>query len=61
MECCFCNSTNVVLTTSGKYICCQCAEQKGLITCTKEGKVIDDPNFHCDNICNDCIYKEEEK
>lgn len=60
MECCFCSSKNVVLMTNGKYICLQCAEKKGLATCTKHGQVIADPEFHCDYICNDCIYTEEE-
>ena len=59
MKCCFCNSDNVVLMTDGRYICRHCAEEKELVTCPEIGKVIADPNFHCDNICNDCIYEEE--
>ena len=61
MKCCFCNNDGEVLMTDGKYICRQCAERKRLATCTKLGKVVADPTFHCDNICNDCIYMEEEK
>ena len=61
MKCCFCNSESDVLMTDGKYICRQCAEQKCLVTCTKSGKVVADPIFHCDNICNDCIYEEKRK
>lgn len=61
MKCCFCNSESNVLMTDGRCICLHCAESRGLVTCTKEGKVIADPKFHCDNICNDCIYQEEEK
>ena len=59
MKCWFCNCEGDVLMTDGKSVCLKCAEQKGLTTCTKLGKVVADPNFHCDNICNDCIYGEE--
>ncbi len=61
MKCCFCNSEGDILMTDGKGICHQCAEKKGLVICTKNGKVIADPKFHCDFICNDCIYEEERK
>ena len=61
MKCCFCNSESDVLMTDGKCICFHCAEQRGLVTCTKKGKVIADPEFRCDYICNDCVYEEEEK
>ena len=59
MKCCFCNSESDILMTDGRCICLHCAEQKGLVTCTREGKVIAEPEFHCDNICNDCIYADE--
>ncbi len=61
MKCCFCNGRGDILTTDGKNICCHCAEKKGFTICTKSGKAIADPDFHCDFICNDCIYKEEIK
>ena len=47
--------------TDGRCICLHCAEHKDLVICTKKGKAIADFKFHCDNICNDCIYTEEEK
>ena len=61
MKCCFCNGEGDILMTDGKSTCHQCAEKKGLTICTKLGKAIADPKFHCDNICNDCIYVEEVK
>lgn len=61
MKCCFCNATSDTLMTDGRCICLHCAEQKSLVNCIKLGKVIADPKFHCDFICNDCIYEEEEK
>ena len=60
MKCCFCNSESDVLMTDGRCVCLHCIEQKKLVTCTKSGKVIADAEFHCDYICNDCIYTEEE-
>lgn len=60
MKCCFCNGDGELLMTNGKSICHNCAEKKNLVICTKTGKVVADFNFHCDNICNDCIYTEDE-
>ena len=48
MKCCFCNGESDILMTDGRCICLHCAEQKGLVTCTKRGKVVADPEFHCD-------------
>ena len=61
MKCCFCDSESDILMTDGRCICLHCATERDLVTCTKKGKVIADTKFHCDNICNDCIYVEEEK
>lgn len=61
MKCYFCDSGGEMLTTDGKYICRHCAEKMNLVICTKLGKVIADPKFYCDKICNDCIYEEETK
>lgn len=61
MKCFKCNEKADVLTTDSLPICLHCAEQEGYIVCPETGKVIADQNFHCDNICNDCIWKEKEK
>ncbi len=61
MKCYFCNNDAEILTTDGKNICRHCAEEKNFTVCTKLGKVIADKNFHCDIICNDCIYEEDKK
>jgi len=61
MKCYFCNSESDILTTDGRCICSRCTEQRGLVVCLKKGMVIANPEFHCDNICNDCIYEEDIK
>lgn len=62
MKCFKCGkNTDIFLTTSGLPICLQCAENEGYVVCTESGQVIADKNFHCDHICNDCIWKEMER
>lgn len=60
MKCCFCNEESDILMIDGRCICLHCAAQKGLVTCAELGKIVADPEFHCDNICSDCIYGEGE-
>ena len=59
MKCCFCNNESDILMTDGRSICLHCAETKGLVICSKMGKVIADTKFHCDYVCNDCVYMED--
>ena len=59
MRCIKCGCKADLFTTSGETICRSCAEKESFVICLKLGKVIVDKNFHCDNLCNDCIYKEE--
>lgn len=61
MKCYYCNSEDTFLMTNCEYICHHCADERHLVTCTKLGKVIADPEFYCDYVCNDCIYEEEDK
>ena len=56
---CFCDSESDILMTDGRCICLHYIMQKGLVTCIKIGKAIAEHEFHCNNICNDCIYEEE--
>lgn len=61
MGCYKCGNNADLLTVDGEIICHNCAEKEGYTICLELGKVISDKNFHCDNICNDCIYKDNDK
>lgn len=59
MKCTYCGTKTDCLTTTDAPICISCAEEQGFCLCTELGKYIEDKNFNCDNICNDCIYNIE--
>lgn len=60
MKCIYCGKTADCLTSLENSICHSCANEKGFQLCTKLGKYIEDKNFNCDNICNDCIHNIEQ-
>lgn len=61
MKCYKCNNSADLLTSDGKSICRSCAEKCGYAICSELGKVIVNKDFHCNNMCNDCIYSESIK
>lgn len=58
MKCTYCGKATDYLTTLDKPVCRHCAEEKGLLLCTQQGKYVADSGFSCDHICNDCIYAD---
>lgn len=59
MKCIYCGKTTDCFTSLENPICHSCANEKGFQLCTKSGKYIEDKNFNCDNICNDCKHNIE--
>lgn len=56
MKCAYCGTKTDYFTTTDTPICHNCAEEKSFQLCIDLGKYIEYENFHCDNICNDCIH-----
>lgn len=58
MFCKKCGNKAELFTTNGDTICKDCAKKLGYTICLENGKY---KNFQCDNICSDCIFREEKE
>jgi uncharacterized Zn finger protein (UPF0148 family) len=58
MTCKKCGKESTLFTADGEVICEDCAKKLDYTICLESGKYKD---FQCDNICSDCIFKNEER